>query len=364
MISFLGRLRSRYSRYERFLPVFTFSAGFIWDSLTLTRIDSLLDNLILLGYIVGLGVMIVVVLRRQGGSSLPRWAGRLEPHFLWAIQFLLGGLFSSYVVFYFKSTSWSQTQYFFLLLVILLIGNEFLHHRLGNAVLLAILFTFCTIAFLSFFLAVMLANVGTRMFLAAGLISLATAFLVFGLGLFRDPGGAMRRMKPVSISILGTYAAVTLFYFANLIPPVPIALKDAGIYHSVRRTVSGYEARYVPSRGGLFTKNWDDPFRLQPGDAVYCYTAIFAPRGIRVPVTHVWSMYDRSEGWIQRARVAFEIHGGREGGYRGFSMKHAVVPGVWRVEVETEEGRIIGRIDFKVVPGVKPEPSMVTRMIH
>jgi len=361
VISFL---RSLYRRCERFLPVVTFSVGFIWDSLTLTRIDSLLDNLILLGYTAGLGVMIVIVLRRQEGASLPLWAGRLEPHFLWAIQFLLGGLFSSYVVFYFKSTSWSQTQYFFLLLVILLVGNEFLHHRLGNATLLAILFTFCMIAFLSFFLPVMLADVGTRMFLAAGIISVVAAFLVFSLGLVKARRGAMQRMKPVSISILGTYAAVTLLYFANLVPPVPIALKDAGIYHSVRRTASGYEVRYIPSRHGLFAKDWEDPFHFQPGDAVYCYTAIFAPRGIRVPVNHVWSMYDRSEGWVQRARVAFEIHGGREGGYRGYSMKRAVVPGIWRVEVETGEGRVLGRIDFKVVPGSKPPRSMVTRMIR
>jgi len=361
VISFLDRL---HHRYERFLPVVTFSAGFIWDSLTLTRIDRLSDNLILLGYIIGLGVMIVIVLRRQGGASLPRWAGRLEPHFLWAIQFLLGGLFSSYVVFYFKSTSWSQTQYFFLLLVILLVGNEFLQHRLGNATLLAILFTFCLFAFLSFFLPVMLADVRMRMFLVAGAISVAAAFLVFSLGLLRGPAGAVRRMKPVSVSILGTYAAVTLFYFANLIPPVPIALKYAGVFHNVRKTASGYEVRYTPSRRGLFVKNWDDPFYLGTGDAVYCYTAIFAPRGIRVPVNHLWSMYSRSEGWVRKERIAFEIHGGREGGYRGFSMKRAVVPGTWRVEVETDEGRLIGRIDFTVVQSPKRRPSLVTRTIH
>lgn len=361
MISFLGRL---HRRYEKFLPVATFSAGFVWDSLTLTRIDRLSDNLILLGYIIGLGIMIVVVLRRQGGASLPRWAGRLEIHFPWAIQFLLGGLFSSYVVFYFKSTSWSQTQYFFLLLVILLVGNEFLHQRLGNPTLLAVLFTFCLIAFLSFFLPIMLAEVGTRVFLMAGLISVTGAFLVFSLGLIREPAQTIRRMKPVSVSILVTYAAVTLFYFANLIPPVPIALKDAGIYHNVRKTASGYEVRYIPSRRALFAKNSDDPFYLGTGDAVYCYTAIFAPRGIRVPVNHLWSMYSRSEGWVRKARIAFEIHGGRQGGYRGFSMKRAVVPGTWRVEVETEEGRIIGRIDFQVVPGLKPHPSLVSRTLN
>jgi hypothetical protein len=361
VISFLDRLRSRCGK---FLPVVTFSAGFAWDSLTLTRIDRLSDNLILLGYIAGLGVMIVVVLNRQGGSSLPRWVARLEPHFLWAMQFLLGGLFSSYVVFYFKSTSWSQTQYFFLLLVVLLVGNEFLHHRLGNPTLLAILFTFCMIAFFSFFLPVMLSRVDARVFLLAGFISLAGAFLVFSLGLLLGPDRATHHVKPVLFSIIGTYAAVTLFYFANLIPPVPIALKDAGIYHSVRKTPSGYEVRYIQARRGLFARNWDDPFYLRGGDAVYCYTAIFAPPGIRVPVNHVWSTYTRSEGWVRKARIAFEIHGGREGGYRGFSVKHAVTPGPWRVEVETDEGRIIGRIDFKVEQGSKDRAPLITRTIR
>jgi hypothetical protein len=66
---------------------------------------------------------------------------------------------------------------------------------------------------------------------------------------------------------------------------------------------------------------------------------------------------------VRKARIAFEIHGGREGGYRGFSVKHAVTPGPWRVEVETDEGRIIGRIDFNVEQGSKDRAPLITRTI-
>ncbi len=112
--------------------------------------------------------MIIFTLRRQAGLLRNRWIMRVEPHFLWAMQFLLGGLLSSYVVFYFKSVSWTQTQFFFILLVALLIGNEFLHHRLGNPLLLATLFFFCAFSYFAFFLPVVLARVGTGMFLVSG----------------------------------------------------------------------------------------------------------------------------------------------------------------------------------------------------
>ena len=42
------------------------------------------------------------------------------------------------------------------------------------------------------------------------------------------------------------------------------------------------------------------------------------------------------------------ISGGREGGYRGYTIKQRVMPGDWRVDAETAEGRIIGRVSFRV----------------
>src|SRR5512140_1509401 len=85
-----------YRRYEKYFPVVTFAAGFAWDSLTLTRIDRLSDNFILLGYLLALGGMIIFTLRGQAGLLRNRWILRFEPHFLWAMQFLMGGLLSSY----------------------------------------------------------------------------------------------------------------------------------------------------------------------------------------------------------------------------------------------------------------------------
>jgi hypothetical protein len=358
--SWAGRL---YRKYEKYAGLAIFGLGFIWDSLTMTRVDNWIDNVILLFYLVIIAVMIILTLRRQCGRVLPKWAQRIEPRFLWAMQWCFGGLFSSYVIFYFKSASWTRTQFFFLILVFLWVGNEFLEHRLQNPQLLSIFYCFCFFSFLAFFLPVVLAEVNARIFVLAGVISLLVSLSVFSAGLLAGGGEGRRRMPAIAAWIGATFLTVNLLYFANLIPPVPLALKSAGIYHRVTRTPAGYAVTYVPGSPLRFWRKWDDPFYLSPGESVYCYTAIFAPGKIRVPVHHVWSC-KTAQGWVQTDRIGFEISGGREGGYRGFTKKAGIVPGKWRVEVETEGGQILGRIDFTASVSPTPHPPLRTSLIR
>jgi hypothetical protein len=89
------------------------------------------------------------------------------------------------------------------------------------------------------------------------------------------------------------------------------------------------------------------PF-IVPRQTAFCYTAIFAPPGIRVPVIHVWSR-KTATGWKATDHIRFNIAGGREMGYRGVTRKGHLSPGDYRVDVETERGQILGRIEFAVV---------------
>ena len=52
------------------------------------------------------------------------------------MQFLLGGLFSAYAVFYSRSATLTGTGSFSACLVVLLVANEFLRDRLSNLRLL------------------------------------------------------------------------------------------------------------------------------------------------------------------------------------------------------------------------------------
>jgi hypothetical protein len=80
---------------------------------------------------------------------------------------------------------------------------------------------------------------------------------------------------------------------------------------------------------------------------LYAYTAIRAPRGLRERVFHVWL----HEG-IEVDRIPLEIVGGREDGYRAWSHKQgfpADARGEWQVDVITEGGQLIGRVEFEVI---------------
>ena len=60
--------------------------------------------------------------------------------------------------------------------------------------------------------------------------------------------------------------------------------------------------------------------------------------------------------------IPIAIAGGRDKGYRGYTFKQRVMPGEWRVDVETAEGRVIGRVSFRVEEpeGETPELDTIT----
>jgi hypothetical protein len=78
-------------------------------------------------------------------------------------------------------------------------------------------------------------------------------------------------------------------------------------------------------------------------EQLVCATTIFAPRGLRDRLRHVW----RQNGAL-RAEVPLEIRGGREQGFRTWSVKHAIAPGKWTCTVETESGQLLGRVSIRV----------------
>ena len=47
-----------YHKNEKYAGIAIFGLGFIWDSLTMTRVDNLIDNIILLFYLIIIAIMI------------------------------------------------------------------------------------------------------------------------------------------------------------------------------------------------------------------------------------------------------------------------------------------------------------------
>jgi hypothetical protein len=67
---------------------------------------------------------------------------------------------------------------------------------------------------------------------------------------------------------------------------------------------------------------------------------------------HWYHRLDNTKGFTHADKIPIKISGGREGGYRAYTFKQRLDPGDWRVDVETEDGRIVGRVSVKVVEQV------------
>jgi hypothetical protein len=265
-----------------------------------------------------------------------------------AIQFLLGGLFSAYAIFYSRSASLTSTALFFVLLVALLVANEFLHDRVSNLKLMLALYALAACSFLTFFLPVITGRMSTPLFLIgaalSGVLSVAMARLVYRGGPVDSPAEPIKTALPALLVV----GALIGFYFLNWIPPVPLSMSFGGMYHKVMRSGEAYELTFEQPPWYDLLKRSDDPFRGLEG--AYCFTAIFAPVDLNAQIYHRWQ--HRRAGtagrFVTTDRIPLAIVGGRKGGYRAFTVKQVVVPGDWRVDVETAEGRIIGRVSFRV----------------
>lgn len=336
---------------EHAVPPLLFLGGVSWDALTLQRIDALLDNLILGVYLALFGGFVVLTTLARNDHGLPRPLQKLSQWAPSAIQFLAGGLFSAYVIYYTRSASFSTASLFLLVLVALLVANEIIWSRLWSSYLLIGVYFLAVFCYFTFFLPSILGTMGFGVFLTSGFLS---AGLVIGLIVYLDAQGVYTS----TLSFLGAVGTVLLllgfvvvFYVNHWIPPVPLALQDGGVYHDVERDEEAFVLQYEQPPWYRPWQNDADPFHYTAGDTVHCFAAVFAPTALETEIYHHWQYYDsKTETWVDTDRIGYKVVGGRRNGYRGITFKRHVHPGEWRVTVETADRRPIGRIRFDVVP--------------
>ncbi len=326
-----------------------FLAGFGWDTLTLDRIDRLTDNLLLGSYLLTLGALLA--LGRQVSRAPEAWP-RLAPHLRWlrlGEQFLFGGLYSAYFIFYSKSASAGRALVFVGLLLGLLLANEFLQGRLRARRLRVALFTLCAFSFLLFFIPVTTGWLGRGVVWVAGgaaaLLALAVVALS-ELGHCSLRAEARQQAGPVG----GVLLALAVAEGLHLIPPVPLAVLEGGIFHDVERVGREYAVTY---EAGPWWQPWrsdDRAFRWGEGDAAWCFTSIFAPHDTALEIVHRWERRTDA-GWQATDEIPFSVIGGRGRGFRGYTRKRNLGDGgAWRVRVLGPGDRELARYDLSVTP--------------
>lgn len=350
-------------KHKRYAPVIFFVGGFIWDSLTLGRIDGWYSNTVLFTYLISLTACLYIYNLADDG----RWQNTfLEPYHQYAplaIQFFLGGLSSAYVIFFFQSVTFTRTMVFFVILVILLFSNELLRDRIYNKYLQFGAYFFVTFTFFTFFTPVLFGMMNTFLFIISGLISIALTLFFISYIYTKSPSTRQDiSLIKMSVLVIGMYATINIFYYFNLIPPVPLSLQNGVVAYNVEKQDDTFQVDYEQSNILNFWETYDQTFSYAPEDTVFIYTSIFAPTDLRKSVQHQWQQFSPlTEQWRTTDEITYEVIGGRRGGFRGSTYKTNVVEGKWRVNVITEEGLVLGRIDFTIVNDTTFDKSQLNR---
>ncbi len=350
-------LLSWYGKYERPLSSLSLIGGFVFDALTLTRVDHFWENMWVIGHLVIVGVCILLIHKVE---SHPGDEANPDKSHFWLVnimQFFFGGLLSVFLVFYFRSGDISISWPFILLLGVAFWANERLKRQYVRMTFQFSLFFLSTFAVAIYLVPVFAHSIGAGTFVLSGLISLVVMVAFLRVIAFINEDKFYKNRRRILLAIFGIFAGINVLYFTNLIPPIPLSVKDSDVYHNLQKNAAGqYVVEVEPA-------SWRDYFTLYKnfhelsGDAVYAYSAVFSPTDLNATIVHDWQYYDPTQkDWIDQGKVILTVVGGRSEGFRTFSVKSDLAPGNWRVNVETLRGQVIGRIRFNIVSSTTTPP--------
>jgi len=347
-----GRIRALRQRHAREESILFFIGGFAFDAVMVGRIDETPVLIQQASYLTVTGLLLAAMLYlERKGWEPPEWLRRpwkaAEP----LLHFMLGTLLNAYILFYVKSGSGLTALIFLVLISALLLINEMPRfHQLGPVVLVG-LYSFALTSYLAYLFPVLLGHLRAWMFFAASALSfLPMVLLARAMGRGSGKEGRRSALRHVLLPSVGVQALLVGLFVFRLVPPVPLSARSLGVYHQVEREGAEFKLSRLPR------PRWSEPWRrdepvflARTGDRVFVFTRIFAPHNFRDQVRVRWARQDAQGRWEQSDAIPLRIVGGREEGFGGYAYKQNWSPGNWRVAVETEDGREIGRIRFEIL---------------
>jgi len=345
------KIRDFYKKYERFLMPATLLGGFLVDYVTFTNIQIGITFALLLVYWLVVGLLIIFI-HLYDDQKLPMLWGLTYVRLFspLAVQFVFGALLGSSLIFYWFFGAFSVSWPLMVIIVLLMIFNDTFRQYFTKPLVQISVYFFCTISLFSLALPFLFNSLSAWLFVAATIASVVL-FLVdihfasFWVSYIRQ------QKRQLFISIIIITGVMNVLYFTNIIPPIPLALREAGLYHNIQLMGGKYimQGESEDFFETLQTAIFGQTLHVASADRVYLYTAIFAPANLQTTIVHHWQYYDEVQKiWVNKGKLPFTINGGRQEGYKGYSYNSNLTPGKWRVSVQTERGQVLAKVQFTV----------------
>jgi hypothetical protein len=318
-----------------------FMGGFLFDLLTLGRIDNTFNLLQQFFFMV-----VLIFLYRANEVGYTPGRGRVGAYYKLykkeAFHFVLGALLSGFTIFYFKSSSFRNSFIFMLGLLLLLVLNETpLLKKKGKRTKLALI-SLSIFSYMIYLVPILLKQEHwSFVYISSGLSIL---LLYFATGVKLKKWKEQKDKVFIPLFIFFLYLAS---HHLKWIPPVPVSLKHLAVYHEIKKDYPKYHVTYYRPWWKFWMKG-DDLFYAAENDKIYAFFQVFSPSEFQTVMKIEW-LKKKNHHWIRTDLIPVETIGGREDGYRGFTYKSNYTPGEWQVRILTKEEREIGRYYFKVI---------------
>ena len=348
----IERLRLYYSKNEQRIAVLSFICGFVFDIAMVDRADSwhaIAQQLIYLAVIVAALTQMFF----EEGAPQPDPAGRsfvgrwYYQYRTALVHFFLGTLLNVYTIFFFKSSSLLVSFGFLAFLVLLLWANESERVKAMGLSFKFTLLALCTLCFSANVVPIFAGSIGTTVFLGSMLAGCVPVVAVAWWIRRSKPDLFPRARRQMLVPLGGVLVGFLVFYWLRLIPPVPLSIPFIGVYHAVEKAGDQYRLSHERPIWKVW-QHGDQDYAAQPGDRIYVFFRIFSPTRFSDQVQMRWYWKDEERGWVLQDTIPIKIVGGRAEGFRGYGFKSNYQPGEWKVQVETADGREIGRVYFSL----------------
>jgi hypothetical protein len=356
------QLEPRLTTVRRFLPGLAFICGFTWDSVTMGKVVSFYDLLILTTYYFGAGLILILLVR----EVQPQWQNR----FTFLIQFFFGGLFSALVVFYFKSSGSFYTFLVVIFLALMLVSNEFIAEKYRSRTLVWTMFAACGTMYLNFLIPHVVHSIKPVWFYLSCIVSLMVVFAIHGFAYAKQRESMTVRVKKLQYinelqqmtPSLAVVALLVVLYQFQLIPPVPLVLKESYICKDFSNENGVYQCQAERQSLLRALGFGGDVIHITEGERIYNLSAVFAPTGISVDLEQRWWLWNEQLGsWEASGVVPLPMEGGRKAGWRTYSyIEASSQTGEWKVETALKDGAVLALAYFTAKAQTVPAPRTHT----
>ena len=350
-------------KHERQISALSLAGGFAFDSATFGRIDHAITQAVFIIYLLVAGIAIAVLHVLESRPDGRKPSDQTRTILVAVTQFALGCLLSGFCVFYIRSASVTSSWPFLLAMAAIFIGNEYMRRYHARLVFASLLFFFAIYSYAILLVPLVIGHIGRIPFLISGAIAVVIFF--FYMQALAQLGH--ERYRSARMQVFVGMVLITVFlniaYFLRVLPPLPLVLTEAGVYHDVKRVGANFQATQEdepPEWQALFGTH--AIMHVQKGATLYLYNAVFAPRGLHTRILHEWQWLQPGKGWVSQQRIAVDIRGGREDGYRFYTTKSAPRPGQWQVNIMTGDGRSVGRVRFAVEEQAVPPATSIRNL--